>query len=106
MSAENKIKELGLILPPPWNDKYNRLRAVRSGNHVYMSGHGPLGPDSEPLVVGKLGRELTTEQGAAAARLAGLAVLATLRNPRIANRFTPKGKVFRDQFGKVFCRTM
>jgi len=80
MSAEKKIKELGLILPPPWNDKYNRLRAVRSGDHVYMSGHGPLGPDSEPLVVGKLGRELTTEQGAQAARLAGLAVLATLRN--------------------------
>ncbi len=80
MSAEKKIKELGLVLPPPWNDKYNRLRAVRSGDHVYMSGHGPLGPDSEPLVVGKLGRELTTEQGAQAARLAGLAVLATLRN--------------------------
>lgn len=79
MSAEKRLVELGIVLPPPWNDKYNRLRALRSGNHVYMSGHGPLGPDSEPLVVGKLGRELTTEQGAGAARLAALACLATLR---------------------------
>ena len=44
-----------------------------------MSGHGPLAHDSTPLVVGKLGRELDTEQGAAAARLAGLACLGTLR---------------------------
>lgn len=79
MSAEQRLVELGIVLPPTWNDKVNRLRALRSGNHVYMSGHGPLGPDSEPLVVGKLGRELSTEQGAAAARLAALACLATLR---------------------------
>ena len=79
MSAEQRLKELGLVLPPPWADKDNRVRALRSGNHVYMSGHGPLGPNSEPLVTGKLGRELTTEQGAVAARLAGLACLGTLR---------------------------
>jgi enamine deaminase RidA (YjgF/YER057c/UK114 family) len=79
MSAEQRIKELGITLPPPWKDRENRVRALRSGNHVYMSGHGPLSPDSTPLVVGKLGRELTVEQGNAAARLAGLACLGTLR---------------------------
>jgi len=79
MSAEKSIRELGLTLPPAWKDRDNRVRALTSGNHVYMSGHGPLDPESKPLVTGKLGRELTTEQGNAAARLAGMAVLGTLR---------------------------
>lgn len=79
MSAEKRIQQLGIVLPPPWKDKDNRVRALRSGNHVYMSGHGPLAPDSTPLMVGKLGRELNVEQGAAAARLTGLACLGTLR---------------------------
>ena len=79
MSAESRIRELGITLPPPWRDEANRVRALRSGNHVYMSGHGPLDPDSTPIVVGKLGRELTVEQGMAAARLTGLACLGTLR---------------------------
>jgi enamine deaminase RidA (YjgF/YER057c/UK114 family) len=78
-SAEQRLLELGIQLPPPWNDKDNRVRALRSGNYVYMSGHGPLGQNSEPLVVGKLGRELDVEQGAAAARLTALACLGTLR---------------------------
>lgn len=79
MSAEERIRELGIVLPPPWKDKDNRVRALRSGIHVFMSGHGPLAPDSTPLVVGKLGRELSVEQGTAAARLTGLACLGTLR---------------------------
>ena len=79
MSAEQRLRDLGITLPPPWKDEANRVRALRSGNLVYMSGHGPLAPDSSPMVVGKLGRELNTEQGAAAARLAGLACLGTLR---------------------------
>ena len=79
MSPEQRLARLGLTLPPPFKDEANRVRALRSGAHVYMSGHGPLAHDSTPLVVGKLGRELDTEQGAAAARLAGLACLGTLR---------------------------
>jgi enamine deaminase RidA (YjgF/YER057c/UK114 family) len=79
MSAERRLVELGLTLPPPWQDKDNRVRALTSGSYVYMSGHGPLSPNSTPLVVGKLGRELDVAQGAAAARITGLAVLGTLR---------------------------
>jgi enamine deaminase RidA (YjgF/YER057c/UK114 family) len=79
-SAETRLRELGIILPPPFRvDRANRVRAVRSGSHIYTSGHGPLSPDLAPLVAGKLGRELTVEQGAAAARLTGLAILGTLR---------------------------
>src|SRR3712207_9425914 len=44
-----------------------------------MSGHGPLGPGNVPIVSGKLGRELSIEQGRESARLTGLCCLATLR---------------------------
>ena len=78
-SAEARLRELGIVLPPPFRDEANRVRALRTGNLVYMSGHGPLGEGNVPLVTGKLGRELSIEQGYAAARLAGLCTLSTLR---------------------------
>lgn len=80
MSHEDRLKALGVTLPPPFKDEANRVRALRSGNHIYMSGHGPLGPGNVPYVVGKLGRELSIAQGAEAARLTGLCCLSTLRN--------------------------
>ena len=80
MSAERRLQERGIVLPAPWKDEANRVRALRSGIHVFMSGHGPLDPyTSLPLVTGKLGRELSIEQGYAAARLAALGCLGTLR---------------------------
>lgn len=79
MSPEQRLARLGLKLPPPFEDEANRVRALRSGAHVYMSGHGPLGPGNVPYVTGKLGRELTIAQGAEAARLTGLCCLSTLR---------------------------
>lgn len=79
MSAEQRLRDLGIVLPPPFRDEANRVRALRSGAMVYMSGHGPLGPENVPLMTGKLGRELSVEQGAEAARLTGLACLGTLR---------------------------
>ena len=79
MTPEQRLARLGVTLPPPFKDEANRVRALRSGQHVYMSGHGPLGPGNVPYVVGKLGRELTTEQGTEAARLTGLCCLSTLR---------------------------
>lgn len=80
MTNEERVAALGLVLPPPFRDEANRVRALRSGNHIYMSGHGPLGEGNVPLVVGKLGRELSIAQGAAAARLTALATLGTLRH--------------------------
>ena len=79
MSPEQRLVRLGLKLPPPFKDEANRVRALRSGPHVYMSGHGPLGLGNVPYVTGKLGRELTTAQGTDAARLTGLCCLSTLR---------------------------
>ncbi len=76
---EERLAALGLTLPPPFRDEANRVRALRSGIHVYMSGHGPLGPGNVPMMTGKLGRELSIPQGREAARLAALCTLSTLR---------------------------
>ncbi len=76
---EQRLAALGVALPPPFKDEANRVRALRSGIHVYMSGHGPLGPGNVPMVSGKLGRDLSIEQGREAARLTGLCCLSTLR---------------------------
>jgi enamine deaminase RidA (YjgF/YER057c/UK114 family) len=54
--------------------------ALLVGQVLYVSGHGPLQADGKSLVVGKLGADLTLEQGKEAARLTGLAILSTLRN--------------------------
>lgn len=76
---EERLTALGVTLPPPFKDEANRVRAPCSGNHIYMSGHGPLGAGNVPMVVGKLGRELSIPEGREAARLAGLCTLSTLR---------------------------
>jgi enamine deaminase RidA (YjgF/YER057c/UK114 family) len=49
------------------------------GNLVYVSGHGPLRPD-ETYITGRVGTDLTLEEGKAAARQTGLAILASLRS--------------------------
>jgi hypothetical protein len=38
-SHEERLAALGVTLPPPFRDEANRVRALRSGNHIYMSGH-------------------------------------------------------------------
>jgi len=52
---------------------------VLVGNLAYLSGHGPLRPDKS-LITGKVGDDLTLEQGKLAARQVGLALLATLKS--------------------------
>lgn len=78
-SHEERLAALGVTLPPPFRDEANRVRALRSGIHIHMSGHGPLGAGNVPMMTGKLGRELSIAQGREAARLAGLCTLSTLR---------------------------
>ncbi len=84
MSAEARVRELGLILPEPFRSPTGRpypFAWVRvRGDRAYVSGHLPLNPDgtlAEPL--GKLGAGLSVEQGAEAARRSALAMLGSLR---------------------------
>lgn len=78
MSAEQKIDELGLELPPAPEPMgvYKPLMIV--GNMAYTSGHGPVKLDGS-LIQGRIGEEMDQQAGYDAARQTGLAVLATLR---------------------------
>jgi enamine deaminase RidA (YjgF/YER057c/UK114 family) len=79
MGAAARIAELNLILPPPPKPIATYVPCVQVGSLVYVSGHGPLRPDRS-LVCGRVGADLDESQGKAAARVVGLAVLATLQN--------------------------
>lgn len=78
MSAEQNLKDMGLALPAPSRPVANYVGAVRSGNLLFVSGHGPYN-DGKVRMAGKVGRELTVEEGYQAARNAGLNCLATVK---------------------------
>jgi enamine deaminase RidA (YjgF/YER057c/UK114 family) len=78
-SAESRIKELKLELPPAPKPMAKYKPAVQIGNVLYVSGHGPLKPDGK-LIVGRVGTDFDLEQGKQAARQVGLAILSTVRN--------------------------
>jgi enamine deaminase RidA (YjgF/YER057c/UK114 family) len=79
MGAEATLKDKGITLPPPSTPMANYVGAVRTGNLLYLAGHGPIMTGGKPSVRGKLGRDLTVEQGYQAAREVGLCLLATTR---------------------------
>ncbi|MBX9656107.1 RidA family protein [bacterium] len=78
MSFDAKIKELGLVLPPAPKPMGVYRPVVVAGGMIYVSGHGPLKPDGS-LVTGQVGADLDTAMGYDAARITGLAVLASLQ---------------------------
>ena len=78
VDAEARIKELGIHLIIPTPPIANYVKAVRVGNLVYLSGHGPDKPEGGQ-VTGKVGSDLSLEQARDAARLVGISLLSTLR---------------------------
>ena len=78
MSAEARIKELGLELPPPPKPAGVYKPLVVTGNLAYVSGHGPLLADGT-MISGRVGADTDQEGGYRAARQTGLAILSTLR---------------------------
>jgi enamine deaminase RidA (YjgF/YER057c/UK114 family) len=79
MTAEARIKELGLSLPQPPKPGGNYVPGVRVGNLLFLSGHGPGRADGAPLARGKVGRDLSLEDGYKAAREVGINLLGTAR---------------------------
>jgi len=77
-SPEEKIKQAGITLPAPQKPVANYVNAVRTGNLIFLSGKGPTNPDGTNIT-GKVGKDLTIEQGYAAARLTGINQLAVLK---------------------------
>jgi enamine deaminase RidA (YjgF/YER057c/UK114 family) len=80
MSAEARIKELGLTLPQPPKPGGNYVPGVRVGNLLYLSGHGPSRVDGMPAARGKVGRDLSIEEGYKVAREVGVNLLGTARS--------------------------
>jgi len=79
MGAEDRLAELKLELPPAPNPVATYVTALRVGDLLYVSGHGPLRSDGT-MITGRLGVELDVPAGMAAARQTGLAILATVRS--------------------------
>lgn len=79
MSPEQRLVELGIELVPSSAPAGMYRPAVRTGNLVYLSGTGPTRPDGT-IVTGKVGADVDLATARAAARLAGLQLLARLRD--------------------------
>lgn len=76
--AEAQLLKLGIELPKPTTPVANYVNSVRTGNLLFLAGKGPTQADGK-LVTGKVGSDLTVEQGYQAARLVGIAQLAVLK---------------------------
>jgi enamine deaminase RidA (YjgF/YER057c/UK114 family) len=80
MGAEARLKERNITLPQPAAPLANYVGAVRAGNLLFVAGHGPLRrADGKFTAHGKLGRDLSVEEGYQVAREVGLNLLATVR---------------------------
>ncbi len=75
---ESKLQELGLKLSTPSAPVANYVNAVRTGNLIFLAGKGPKKADGENIT-GKLGADLTIEQGYEAARITGINQLSVLK---------------------------
>ncbi|MBP6783654.1 MAG: RidA family protein [Verrucomicrobiales bacterium] len=78
MSAEARLVELGIVLPPAPKPGGVYKPLVRVGQLAYLSGHGPS-LDGTTYLTGRVGADLTLEDGKAAARQVGLSLLATMK---------------------------
>ena len=78
MSVNDRLKELGITLPPVPSPAGNYVDAVQTGNLLYLSGKGPLKTEGG-ATTGKLGEDVTLEQGYQDARSVGLIMLAVLQ---------------------------
>jgi enamine deaminase RidA (YjgF/YER057c/UK114 family) len=79
MSAEARLKSLGIDLPQGRKPLGNYVGAVVLGDALYVSGHIPLGPDNQPVMTGRLGESVSIEQGYDLARRVGVMILGTAR---------------------------
>ena len=76
--AETRLKEKGIVLTAPGKPVANYVNAVRVGNLLFLAGKGPTKPDGTNIT-GKVGKDLTIEQGYEAARLTAMNHLAVLK---------------------------
>jgi len=78
MNIEEKLAHMGLSIPQPGPPVGNYVGAVRVGNLLFVSGHGPRRQSGE-FITGKVGRDLTTAQAYEAAQVVMLNCLASVQ---------------------------
>ena len=79
MLPEENLKRLKLELPPAPTPAGVYIPLLIDGRHCYVSGHGPVLPDRK-LVTGKIGADMSMDEGKLAAKQAGLTILSTLKS--------------------------
>ncbi len=79
MSAETRLKELGIVLPSLGTPVANYLPYRLAGNILYLAGQGPRDESGKQLT-GKLGKDISVEEGYRRARLVGFGLLAAMRD--------------------------
>jgi enamine deaminase RidA (YjgF/YER057c/UK114 family) len=80
-AIEDKVRAMGYSLPPPFKfPNPNRTGCVVVGSIAFVSGHGRDLTGAGVKAVGKVGRDLTLEEGYAAARAVALSILASLKH--------------------------
>ena len=77
-TPDHHFEQLALKLPPAPSPIGVYKPFLITGKYVYVSGHGPL-KDDKSFIVGRIGKDLTMEEGKLAARQVGLTILATDR---------------------------
>ncbi|MEP6795316.1 MAG: RidA family protein [Saprospiraceae bacterium] len=78
-TPEERLVALKIVLPEAPHPAANYVNAVRTGNLLFLAGKGPTHPDGTNIT-GKVGRDLTIEQGYEAARLVGINQIAVLKS--------------------------
>ena len=78
MSAEARLRELGIVLPPAPTPVASYVTIAQTGNVAYTAGHGPRRADGT-MIIGRVGQDLDVDEAREAARVTGLGLLATIR---------------------------
>ncbi len=78
-NPEAKLDSMGIVLPQPSAPVANFVNSVQVGNLLFLSGNGPLKQDGK-FITGKVGSDLTIEEGYEAARLTGINQIAILKS--------------------------
>src|SRR5690606_38544204 len=76
--ADEQFEKLGLTLPPAPAPKGVYKPYVIDGKYLYLSGHGPVQDDAS-LIIGRIGSDMSPEEGKLAARQVGLTMLSTIK---------------------------
>ncbi len=77
-NADEQFEKLGLSLPPAPKPLGVYKPCLIDGKYLYLSGHGPV-QDDKSLIIGRIGRDITPEEGKLAARQVGLTMLSTIK---------------------------